>query len=84
MPAEAVVKELPSTWTQPGNDVFEVRGGACRCTKRRRIEESSPHAEEDETREPAADLEASRMDVFMRQAIAREMEDWPEENSGQS
>jgi hypothetical protein len=82
MPAQAVVKELPSTRTQEGHDVLEVRGGTRRGTERRRIEWASPRGEKKETREPAADLEARRVDVFVRQAIARKMEDRPEEQSG--
>jgi hypothetical protein len=83
MPAQAVVKDFPSTWTQERNYVLEVRGRTRRGTKRRRIEWASPHREKDETREPAADLEASRMDVFVRQAIARKVEERSEEQSGE-
>jgi hypothetical protein len=79
MPAQPVVKELPSTWTQEGNDVLEVRGGTRRGTKRRRIEWASARGEKEETRKPAADLEATRADVLVRQTIAREMKDGPEE-----
>jgi hypothetical protein len=77
VPAEPVVKELPSTWTQEGNDVLEVRGGARRCTKRRRIEWASPRREKKDARETTSQLEASRVDVLVRQAIACEVEDRP-------
>ena len=71
MPAEAVVKELLSIWSQEGKDVLEVRRGTRRRSKRRRIEWASPHGEEEEARETGADLEANRMNVLVRQAIAR-------------
>ena len=84
MPAEAVVKELPSARAQEREDVLEVRSGARRGAKRRRIERASPPGEEQEARETADDLEATRADVLVRQAIAREMEDWPQEERRES
>jgi hypothetical protein len=69
VPAEAVVKELPPPRTQEGEDVFEVRGGTRRGAKRCRIEYASPRGQENEAREPAADLEATRPEVLVRQAI---------------
>jgi hypothetical protein len=59
--------------------VLEVRGGARRGAKHRRIERASPRGEEQEARETAADLEATRADVLVRQAVPREVEDRPEE-----
>jgi hypothetical protein len=79
VPTEAVVKELPSARTQERQDVFEVGGGTRRGAKRRRIERASPRGEEHDARETAADLETTRADVLVRQAIAREVEDWPQE-----
>jgi len=38
VPAEAVMEDLSPTRTQEGEDMFKVRRGACRRTKRRRIE----------------------------------------------
>jgi hypothetical protein len=84
VPAETVVKELPSTWTQERKDVLEVRGRACRRTNRGGIERASPHGEEKEARETADDLEPRRVDVLVRQAIAREVEDRPDEKRLQS
>ena len=57
VPAEAVVKELPSTWTQERKDVLEVRGRACRRTNRGGIERASPYGKETEARETTSDLE---------------------------
>jgi hypothetical protein len=79
VPAEAIVKELPSGRTQEGEDVLEVRGGARGGAKRRRIERASPRGEEDDARETAPDLEATRADVLVRQAVAREVEDRAEQ-----
>lgn len=77
VPAEAVVEELPSARAQEGEDVLEIRGGARRGAKRRRIERASPRGEEEEARKTAANLEAARADVLVRQAVAREVEDRP-------
>jgi hypothetical protein len=79
MPPEAVVEELSSTGTQERNHVLEIRGGACRRTERGGIERASAHGKEQEASETAADLEPSRMNVLVRQAIAREVEDRPDE-----
>jgi hypothetical protein len=76
VPAEAVVKELPPPRTQEGEDVFEVGSGTRRGAKRRRIEWASPRGQENEARETAADLEATRAEVLVRQAITCEVEDW--------
>jgi hypothetical protein len=64
--------------------MLEVRSGTRHGAKRRRIERASPHGEEDDARETAADLEATRADVLVWQAIAREMEDGPQEERGDS
>lgn len=79
VPAEAVVKELPSARAQERKDVLEVRGGTRGGAKRRRIERASSRGEEEDARETTSDLEATRAEVLVRQAIAREMEDWPQE-----
>ena len=70
-----VVEELVSARTQVGEDVLEVRGGARRRAKRRRIERSAPEGEEGEARQAAADLELARRDVLVRDAVAENMED---------
>lgn len=79
VPAEAVVKELSSTWTEKRKNVLQVRGRACRRTKRGGIERASPHGKEKDARETAAELEPRRVDVLMRQTIAREVEYGPDE-----
>ncbi len=73
------MKELPSARAQERKDVLEVRGGARGAAKRPRIEWASLRGKEKDARETAADLEATRAEVLVRQAIAREMEDWPQE-----
>jgi hypothetical protein len=64
--------------------VLEVRSGACRSSKRRRIEWSSPRGEEKDARDAAAKFEASRMEVPMRQPIARKVQHWSEEERRES
>ena len=61
--------------TQEREDVLEVRGRAGRCAERRRIERSTPHGEEGETRQAAADLEPTRADVLVRDAVSDKMQD---------
>jgi hypothetical protein len=55
--------------------VLEVGGGACGSAKRGRIEQAAPRGEREEAGETAADLEAAQGDVFVRQAVTREVED---------
>ena len=57
--------------------MLEIGSRACRCTKRRWIEQAPPHGKEREAKDTAADLEPPRVDVLVRQAIAREVEDRP-------
>jgi len=71
------VKELPSAWTQEGEDVLEIRGGACSRAKRRRIERAPPRGEESDACDTGSDLESSRVKVSVRNAVAREVESWP-------
>ena len=78
------MKELPSARTQEWQDVLEVRGGTCRCSKRRGVERASPRGEESDARETGSDLEASRVEVLVRQAIACEVEDWSHEERRES
>ena len=73
----AVVEELSSARAQEREDVLEVGGGACGGAKRRRIERAAPRGEKEDARETAADLEATRGDVLVRQAVTREVEDRP-------
>jgi hypothetical protein len=69
-----VVEELVSARTQEGEDVLEVRGRAGSCAERRRIERSTPHGEEGETSQATADVEPTRADVLVRDAVADKME----------
>ena len=73
------MKELSSTRTQKRKYMFEIRGRACRRTQRGGIEGTAPHGKESEPRETTADLEPRRVDVLVRQAIAREVEDRPDQ-----
>jgi hypothetical protein len=79
VPAAAAMEELPSARAKERKDVLEVRSGAGRAAKRRRIEEASLCDEKQEACETAADLEATRADVLVRQAVAREVKDRSEE-----
>jgi len=68
------VEEFATARAQARQDVLEVRGRARRRTERRRIEQAAARGEEDEARETAADLEAARADVLVRQAVAGKVE----------
>lgn len=59
VPAEAVVKDLPSTRAQERKDVLEI-GSGTRCgANGRRIERASPRSKEDYACEAAANLDAT-------------------------
>jgi hypothetical protein len=73
------VEELPTARAEKGKDMLEVRRGARGGAKCRRIERSSPRGEKEDAREAAADLERTRVEVFVRNAIARNVEKRPEE-----
>jgi hypothetical protein len=73
------VEELAAVRAQEGQDVLEVGCGARPGAERRRIERPAARGEEDETGETAADLEAARADVLVRQPIAREVKDRAEQ-----
>jgi hypothetical protein len=73
----AVVEELPSARAQEREDVLEVRGGARRGAKSRWIDGAAARGKEQEARETAADFEATRAEVLMGQAVARQVEDRP-------
>jgi hypothetical protein len=75
VPASAAVEELAAARAQEREDVLEVGCGARSGAERCRIERAAACGEEDEARETAADLEAARADVLVRQPIAREVED---------
>lgn len=59
--------------------MLKVRDGARRPAKRRRIEWASPGSKEKHARDTTADLEATRVEVLVRHAIAREVEYGPDE-----
>ena len=64
--------------------MLEIRGGARSCAKRRWIEQAAPRGQENEARETAANLEAARADVLVRQAVARKVDDRPQEERTKS
>jgi hypothetical protein len=59
-------------------DVLQVGGGAGRSAKCRGIEWASPHGEEDDAREAAPDLEPTRAEVSVRDAVARDVQHRPQ------
>ena len=65
-------------------DVLEVGRGARRRTERRRIERASPRDEEEDARDTTADLEPTRVEVLVRNAIARDVEHRPQQESCES
>jgi hypothetical protein len=69
------VEERSSARAQEWEDVFEVRGGARCGAKCRWIERASSRGEKEEACETAGDLEATRGDVLVRQAVTRQVED---------
>jgi hypothetical protein len=69
------MEELPSARAKEWEDLLEVRGGARRGAKCRWIESASARGQDQEARETAADPEATRAGVLMRQAVASEVED---------
>jgi len=69
------VEELAAARAQEREDVLEVGCGARPGAERCRIERAAARGEEDEARETAADLEAARANVLVRQPIGREVED---------
>ena len=77
MPSQAVVKDLPSAGTQEREDVLEIRSRACKRAERRRIERTSPCSEESDACDTGPDLEASRVEVSVRNPVAQEMQSRP-------
>ena len=64
--------------------MLEVGRRTRRGAKRRRIERPSPHGEEKDACDAAANLEATRAEILVRQAVAREVEDRPQEERRKS
>jgi len=59
MPAKPVVKELPPTWTQRGENVLEIRGRTGGGAKSRRVKRAASRREEDDGSNAATDLEST-------------------------
>jgi hypothetical protein len=75
----AVVEELPSARAQEREHVLEVGSGGRRGAECRWIEDASANGQDQEACETATDLEATRADVLMGQAVASEVQDRPEQ-----
>jgi hypothetical protein len=73
-----VVEEFPSTRAQEREDVLEVGGGARYSAECRRIERASSRGEEEDACEAAADLEPTRVEVAVRNAVAGDVENRPQ------
>ena len=58
--------------------MLEVGRGACCSAECRRIERASPRGEEEHARDTAADLEPTRLEVSVREAVAGDVEKGPE------
>jgi hypothetical protein len=74
-----VVEEFPSTRAQTRKDVLEVRRGARCGSECRRIERASPSGEEKDARQAASYLEPTRAEVSVRNAVARDVENRPQQ-----
>jgi hypothetical protein len=77
VPAEAVVEELSAPGAQERKNVLEVWGRARRGADGRRIERPPSQSQEQDACDAATDLEASRANVLVWQAIARKVDDRP-------
>ncbi len=72
-----VVEEFPSARAEEGKDVLEVRRGARCSAECRRIEQATSYGEEEDAHETAGDLEPTRAEVSVRNAVARNVENRP-------
>ncbi len=79
-----VVEQFPSARAHEWKNVLEVRRGARRRAKCRWIERTSPRAEEEDARQTAADLESTRVEVSVRKAVPRDMENRPQKECCES
>ena len=70
----AIVEEFPFARTEEGKDVLEVRCGARDSAECRRIEQAPSYREDEDARETAGELESTRAEVLVRNAIARKVE----------
>ena len=78
------MKQFPVARTQDGKEMFEVGGGTRGGAKRGRIERASPRGEEQDASDAASYIEATRAEVLVRQAVAREVEDRPQQERRKS
>lgn len=76
-----IVEEFPAAQAQLREDVLEVRRGARCSSERHWIEWASPHGEKEDARKTAADLEPTRPEVSVRKAVARDVENRPQNES---
>jgi hypothetical protein len=72
------MEQLASAWTQKRKDVLEIGRGARGCPERRGIERAALHDKERQTGGAAGDLEPTRGDVLVREAITCEVKDRPQ------
>jgi hypothetical protein len=63
---------------QERKHVLEVRRGARCSAKCRRIERASPRGEQEDSCNAAADLEPTRVEVSVRNTVARDVENRPQ------
>lgn len=82
MPASSAVEELVSAWTQKRYDVLEIGSGARGRSDSRGIQQSAPGRQQREAGHAAADFEAPRVDVLVRETIAGEVEDRAQNDCG--
>jgi hypothetical protein len=83
VPTAATVKQLASSWAQVRDDMLQIGSRARRCSERRRIQRPAPAGEERKAHHPTPDFEAAGADVSVRQAVAREVEEWPNQDCGE-
>lgn len=77
----AAVEELVPARPQPRHDVLEVGHRARRAAEHGRVERAAASGEQREAGEAAAGLEAQVGDVFVRDVVARDVEERTEEQS---
>ena len=78
------MKELAPVRAEKREYVLEIGGGARYSSQSCGIQRTASAGEEGQAEETARDLEPARADVPVRQTIAGEMEDRPQENGGES
>jgi hypothetical protein len=76
-----VVEEFPAARAQERKDVLEVRRGARCSSECRRIEWASSRGEKEDARETTADLEPTGVEVSVRKAVTRDVENRAQKES---